>query len=563
MRSKRFYAASSVLILFALAACQRASVQDRTSQSEPPRIVTYNKDIAPILYQHCATCHRPIDGSAGERPRPNGLGELCVAGAPFSLLDYQNAHRHAREIADATRARVMPPWLPEPGHGEFVDERRLRDEQIVLIERWVAQGAPEGDPADRRPPPAFADGWQLGTPDLVLKSPDAFTLRSSDRELFRNFVVPVSASETRYVRAVEFRADNPRVLHHANVALDPTRASRALDRADVGPGFAAMPEDLVQNVFGWSPGKVPVFEPPDTAWTLEQGSDLVVQLHLVSNGTTGTVQPAIGLFFAPTPPTRTPIVVKLESKTIDIPAGEGNYVVEDEYVLPVDVEAVSVYPHAHALAKEMRGTASRPDGTDTPLIWIRSGISGGRTSIAIARRCCCRRGRRCGCGSPMTTRAARTREVGTAVDRRDGRLVAGGRAAAQRGRGRAHRRLLSARPADGRGERGDARPCESARCRGPYASGDEVRAGRPRRRCADTPRRSGAPAAGQRRGAQQPGHRAAVAGASPRGDAAAGRRRAARSAGRPRPLQHGQRPARVGTHGRRDCGVPPRDRPRS
>jgi Flp pilus assembly protein TadD len=362
------FAGCAVVICF-LTACQTPA-RDPSQGEAAPRVVTYNKDIAPILHQHCATCHRPIDGGEARQRLPDGVGELCVAGAPFSLLEYQNAHRHAREIADATRARVMPPWLPAPGHGEFVNERRLRDDQIALIERWVAQGAPEGDPADKRPPPAFADGWQLGTPDLVLTSPDAFTLRAAERELFRNFVVPVSTSETRYVRAVEFRAGNPRVLHHANVALDPTRASRALDRADAGPGFAAMPEDLVQNVFGWSPGKVPVFEPADTAWTLEQGSDLVVQLHLVSSGTTETVQPAIGLFFASTPPTRTPIVVKLESKTIDIPAGEANHVVEDEYVLPVDVEAVSIYPHAHALAKEMRGTASRPDGTEAPLIWI-------------------------------------------------------------------------------------------------------------------------------------------------------------------------------------------------
>jgi tetratricopeptide (TPR) repeat protein len=132
-----------------------------------------------------------------------------------------------------------------------------------------------------------------------------------------------------------------------------------------------MPEDEVQNVFGWSPGKVPIPEPEDTAWALEEGSDLVVQLHMVPGAKAETVQPSIGLFFTPTPPTRVPIVVKLESKTIDIPAGEPNYVVEDSYVLPVDVSAVSVYPHAHYLAKEMRGTATLPDGSEKPLIWIK------------------------------------------------------------------------------------------------------------------------------------------------------------------------------------------------
>jgi hypothetical protein len=94
-----------------------------------------------------------------------------------------------------------------------------------------------------------------------------------------------------------------------------------------------MPEDEVQNVFGWSPGKVPVLEPADSAWALEEGSDLVVQLHMVPGSAPEPVKPTIGLFLTSTPPTRAPIAVKLESKTIDIPAGESNYLVEDSYVL--------------------------------------------------------------------------------------------------------------------------------------------------------------------------------------------------------------------------------------
>jgi tetratricopeptide (TPR) repeat protein len=112
-------------------------------------------------------------------------------------------------------------------------------------------------------------------------------------------------------------------------------------------------------------------EPPDNAWTLHPGTDFVLLLHMVATTTRETVAPSIGLFFSDTPPARTPISVKLESKVLDIPAGEANYVVEDSYVLPVDVDAVSVYPHAHYLGKEMRGTATLPDGTERPLIWIR------------------------------------------------------------------------------------------------------------------------------------------------------------------------------------------------
>ena len=352
-----------------LAACDRGPSPDAATPSAP-RVVTFNQDIAPILFEHCATCHRPARSGPDAAPLdPND--PFCIAGAPFSLLDYASARARASEIAQATLTRAMPPWLPEPGHGEFLNTRRLNDEQVGLLQRWVEQGAEQGDAARTPKLPSFPDGWQLGRPDLVVQSAEAYTLRPGTDDVFRTFVFPVPPSSTRYVRAIEFRADNPRVLHHANVAVDPARVSRALDRADPGPGFAAMPEDAVQNVFGWSPGKVPILEPEDTAWTLDEGSDLVVQLHMVPSARPETVQPSIGLFFASSPPTRVPIVVKLESKAIDIPAGASSHVVEDSYVLPADVTVVSVYPHAHYLAREMSGTATRPDGTVTPLLLIR------------------------------------------------------------------------------------------------------------------------------------------------------------------------------------------------
>ncbi len=406
-------------------ACQRppaprvgaSSTAGASSPASPiPQPVTYNEHVAPILFAHCAACHRPIDAASstpspgaaraattsapviattpsadpatGSRPTPTpanrppgaraalgtpaGADPICIAGAPFSVLEYRFVRPRAEDIAAAVGRRAMPPWLPEPGHGEFVNERRLSDDQIALIQAWATGGALEGDAASKPTPPTFPSGWQLGTPDLVLSSEQAYTLAAGSRDTFRQFVLKVPQAPTRFVRAIEFRADNPRVLHHANVGLDPRRVSRQIDRADPEPGFANMAEGEVQDVFGWSPGKVPVMEPADTAWTLEEGSDLVVQLHMVPTSTAQAVRPSVGLFFATTPPTRVPITVKLESKAIDIPAGEAAYVVEDSYVLPADVEAVSVYPHAHYLAKEMRGTATLPDGTTTPLIWIRN-----------------------------------------------------------------------------------------------------------------------------------------------------------------------------------------------
>jgi hypothetical protein len=141
------------------------------------------------------------------------------------------------------------------GHGEFVNERRLRDDEIATIVAWASHGAPAGDAAKRPAIPDFPSGWQLGTPDLVLSSAEPYTLRPGREDTFRTFVLPVPPGAARYVRGIEFRADNPQVLHHANVGLDPRRTGRRLDRADAEPGFAAMPEGEVQDVFGWSPAR--------------------------------------------------------------------------------------------------------------------------------------------------------------------------------------------------------------------------------------------------------------------------------------------------------------------
>ena len=367
--SWRLFALAAIAFLAAAACSRTADPADTTAA----RAATFHRDIAPILFDNCASCHRPIDDAAPRPAATSGSAEdpLCVGGAPFSVLDYASARRHSRAIASAVQRRAMPPWLPEPGHGAFANERRLREDQIALIARWVDGGAPEGSPADAPKPPTFSGGWQLGTPDLVLTLPEAYVLQPGGRDVFRNFVLPVPLTTTRYVRAVEFRADRPQSLHHADLAVDLGRVSRVLDRAEPGPGFETMDGGQVRNVYGWSPGKVPVMEPADTAWPLEPGTDLVLLLHMIAGATSETVQPMVGLFLSDTPPTRTPISVKLEASAMDIPAGEANYVVEDSYVLPVDVEAVSIYPHAHYLGKEMRGTATLPDGSQQDLLWIR------------------------------------------------------------------------------------------------------------------------------------------------------------------------------------------------
>lgn len=343
------------LLLLAVAAVQMP-VPPLGTRAPSGAVVTFG-EIAPIIHRHCAPCHRP--GQA----------------APFSLLTYSDVRQRARLIAAAINERNMPPWPPEPGHGEFAGERRLSSDQIALIQQWVADGTVEGDSRRHPAPPTWPDEWQLGRPDLLLQLPSAYMLQAEGSDVFRNFVIPLSITSPRYVRGLEFRPGNPKLLHHSVIRIDRTRTARSLDQEDAEPGYDGMLAGAADSpdgrFLGWTPGKAPLVEPTGMAWRLDPGTDVVVHAHLLPTGKPEVVQFQIGLFFSDTPPERRPFLLRLGSQAIDIPAGRKDYVVTDSYILPVDVEALSVYPHAHYLAKDVKGLVTFPDGTTRWLIWIK------------------------------------------------------------------------------------------------------------------------------------------------------------------------------------------------
>jgi tetratricopeptide (TPR) repeat protein len=326
------------------------------AQSRPAsgRPVTFNRDVAPILYENCTTCHRP--------------GES----APFSLLTYEDARQRARLIATAVSTHVMPPWQPESEEGEFAGERRLTAAEIGVLSHWVEDGTLEGNDSDRPTPPAFTPGWQLGAPDVIVTMGEPFEVPADGPDVFRNFVLPVPIDDRRFVRALEFRPGNARVLHHARMLLDDTGEVVRLDAQQPGPGFDGMDVPGARfpdgHFLGWAPGKMPIREA--YPWPLEPGTDLVIQMHLKPTGRPERVQASVGLYFTDTPPSTTPIMVRLGSKTIDIPARESNYEVVDRFTLPTDVTVLSVYPHAHYLAREMTVLARLPNGRADTLLRI-------------------------------------------------------------------------------------------------------------------------------------------------------------------------------------------------
>jgi hypothetical protein len=317
---------------------------------------TYSKDIAPILWKNCAGCHRP--------------GEV----GPFSLLTYRDAAKRAEFLKEVAESRKMPPWKAEPGFGHFEDERRLSDEEVARIARWADAGAPEGDPRDLPPAPKFPEGWQLGTPDLVLTMPEAFEVPASGRDQFCCFVIPTGLAEDRTVSAIEFRPGNRKVVHHALFFLDSTGAARRRDEADPQPGYATFGGIGILptgSLGGWAPGTGPRPLPDGLGQLLRKNSDLVLQVHYHPSGKAETDRSSLGIYFTKQPARKITMGVRLVNRAIAIPPGESRHKVTAQLTLPVAVHAYGITPHMHWLGKEMKVTAVRPDGKVEPLIWIK------------------------------------------------------------------------------------------------------------------------------------------------------------------------------------------------
>ncbi len=321
--------------------------------------VTYYQKIAPIIYENCSPCHRP--GESG----------------PFSLLTYEDVKRRASLVVSVTKRRYMPPWLPEKGYGHFLEERRLTDAQIQLIQDWVSQGMPAGNPATAPKPPKFSGEWQLGPPDLVLRTGQPYHLAPDGQEVFWNFILPVPITTSRWVKAIEVRPGNARVFHHANVIIDRSRSSRRKE-ATPGAGFPGMDLAVEEDTFdpdghflSWKPGSEPVVEPDGMAWRADPGMDLILNVHMRPDGRPETVSPEIGIYFTGTPEARFPMLLQLErDAAIDIPPGNKDFVITDDVTIPMDVNVLAVYPHAHYLGKLLEGYATLPDRSRKWLVRI-------------------------------------------------------------------------------------------------------------------------------------------------------------------------------------------------
>lgn len=324
--------------------------------SHAAEAVTFNKHIAPLVFQNCAGCHHP--------------GEV----APFSLLSFADVSKRAKQIQEVTKSRFMPPWKSLEGHGRFVGERRLTAEQIALIATWIEQGAAEGDAKDLPKAPEFKDGWKLGPPDIVLTMKEPYEIPADGADIYRNFVFDVEIPEGKYLKAAEYRPGNRRIVHHAALAIDVDGRARREDEADPLPGekgSLSIPGRLLPgSLSAWTPGRDPAPLPDGLSFPWQKGAGLMLQLHLHPSGKPESEQSTVGLYLTDQPPRRSMADLALIARKIDIPAGEKEYRSRDEFTLPIAAQALGLFPHMHLIGKEIKISAQPPTGEPFALLWI-------------------------------------------------------------------------------------------------------------------------------------------------------------------------------------------------
>ncbi|MGE3886213.1 MAG: thiol-disulfide isomerase [Vicinamibacterales bacterium] len=365
-----------------------------TAQQAASPAPTFTKDVAPIFFAHCTTCHRP--------------GEI----APMSLLTYKEARPWARSIAAQVRSGAMPPWHADPAIGHFANERRLTDVQKATVVRWVEAGAPEGNPEDLPPAPQYAEGWRIGQPDVVLEMQEDYPIPASGTIPYLYFEVPANFDEDRWIQAWEMRPGNPAVVHHVIVYVRPPQdaapGAAATGRPTAGATATPRPRGVVTfaegmdipagqtggpplpdgqrkpafpndrprlrgtagSIGGYVPGNSTRAFPAGTAMRLPKGSSLVFQMHYTTIGKPTADRTKMGLIFAKEPPQMPLTGTALVNGALHIPAGAANHRVDAEMTLNRDLQLFSMTPHTHVRGIRWYYEAIYPDGRREPILSV-------------------------------------------------------------------------------------------------------------------------------------------------------------------------------------------------
>jgi hypothetical protein len=331
------------------------SMIETTVEDSSSSLVTYTRDISPIILAHCMNCHRP--------------GEA----APFPLTNYEEVSRRAGQIRLVTKSRYMPPWQPAAGIGHFQKELRLSDRQIELIELWSESGSPHGNPSEFPPTPSFPDGWQLGKPDFVVRVGESVQLSAERSDVYQYFVIPSELVQDRLVSAVEFRPENREVIEYMALTCDTTGIARELDAADPSPGYrqAGGPGFQPASLLGrWIPGASPHRYPGTIGRRIPAGADLVLGIHYRPSGKAERDRSIVGIHFATQGARSASTEILVANMSLSISAGEREIRHVATYRLPMNVTLHSVSPHMRRLGRGLKVSALLPNGSNFPLIQI-------------------------------------------------------------------------------------------------------------------------------------------------------------------------------------------------
>jgi hypothetical protein len=343
----RFFVTSSIAV-FAL-------ITTALSAAETP---TWSANVARIIYDNCTSCHR--------------TGEI----APFPLETYEQVSDFGYSVKRAVEKREMPPWPPAKGHGNFIGARTLSDADVKTIADWVDGGMPTGDLSSAPKPPTFPSGSQLGTPDLVLRMSEKWTVQGNNKDVYRFFVLPTNLVKDRSVKAIEFRPGNAAVVHHVLYFLDTSGTARRKDAEDPQPGYSGFGDpgfETAVSFLGWVPGAQTRFYPPTIGSTMYKNSDLVIQVHYAPSTVEQTDQSLVNIFFHESDNVRQ--VQEFAMNPRNLIAGQ-RFVIpanrvqsfKTSFDIPLEISVIGIAPHMHLLGKDARAYAVSPIGDTIRLI---------------------------------------------------------------------------------------------------------------------------------------------------------------------------------------------------
>jgi peroxiredoxin len=314
---------------------------DRGGKTHALKGITYTKHVAPILQQRCQACHRPEQS------------------APFALLTYNDAVKHARMLKEVTTQRRMPPWHADPRHGHFINDRRLTDKEIETLAAWVDAGTPRGDDKDLPKPTEWVKGWNMGKPDLVLDMPKEYEVAAEGTLPYQTFTIDPGFKEDMWVEKAEARPGAAAVVHHLVVYILKPGQDRPFDN-----------DGNMNILVGWAPGDLALACPPETGLCVPKGSKLMFELHYTPNGTAVKDRSSIGLIFHKKKPKYEMLMNSFVNESIRIPPRDPHYRAEATMRFRADARILSLVPHMHWRGKDYFYELIYPDGRKQTLLSV-------------------------------------------------------------------------------------------------------------------------------------------------------------------------------------------------